>query len=146
VGYDRVSPIAFVVALVGVACRPVDTLPPEEPGAAPIADVSFDDEADVEIETDVRAGDGGFSVTLASRCRDAWNGTVVRATSKEGFTIDGTREERLRMQPGDALLLTTPHGGIFAMDFDKVTVGYAARVEVTPECTVRRTWIPEGNL
>jgi hypothetical protein len=52
-----------------------------------------------------------------------------------GFEIRKSSNRDLFMRRGDALLLTTPNGGIMALRFDNLTAGYGALVEVTPECS-----------
>lgn len=133
------------------ACRPAETATAE-----PTAVVSESTEAtqtDRVDEGDAPQSieDGSFVVTLGSRCGDTWRGAVlrdgvVRNDGADAGRFDVAREStrELRMQPGDALLLTSPHGGIMALQFDKMSAGYDARVEVTSECSgVKRTLIPK---
>lgn len=101
-----------------------------------------------EIEP-TRGADEGFVVTLGSQCSDTWKGAIVRGAGSEErekagrFEIPNASTRELRLVKGDALLLTSPHGGIMALQFDKLTPGYGARVEVTSTCSgVKQTVVP----
>jgi hypothetical protein len=106
---------------------------------APIVPAAGDD-APVGEPSDAQR----FVVTLGSRCGDTWKGVIVRGSgASDGqthFDISNASQHQLEMNPGDALLLTSPHGGIMALQFDNLTAGDDARVELTPECSgVKRT-------
>ena len=139
------------------ACAPAETATAEPTAVVPAAadDVATESvvEDDVEPESGVASpSDGSFVVTLGSRCSDTWRGAVLRdGAVRKGadagrFDVPGASTRELRMFPGEALLLTSPHGGIMALQFDNLSAGYEARVEVTPECSgVKRTLVPTGR-
>ena len=103
--------------------------------------------------------ENAFVVTLASRCRDTWNGMLVPGDEHKaagrpkvsgwepgGFEVRQSSNRDLFMRRGDSLLLTNPSGGIMALRFDNLTVGYGALVEVTPECSgVNQTVVRSGS-
>lgn len=153
--FDQVAParvpsLGLWVVLSCAACKPTEHATVEPLSVAPNAELAQPpDEADDVESTD----DGRFMVTLASGCSESWNATLLRKDEGEPlrgpsrFELDSSTHE-LWLRPGDALLLTTPHGGIMALDFDGLAAGDAARVDVTPECTsVKQTVIsrPQGS-
>lgn len=144
----RLSCVGLALAAVSLGCRPGEPPPTVAPGAGLDAAAEtptgpVDDTADAPPPAE-----DGFVVTLQSHCRDTWNGTLVpgkerkaepRPTSsgwdRGGFPIGPATNRELSMRPGDSLLLTTPSGGIMALDFDDINAGYGARVEITRECS-----------
>jgi hypothetical protein len=136
------------------ACAPEQTATVEPTADVPAPADEVETERAAEVEDDVAssAGDGSFVVTLGSRCGDTWRGAVLRdGAVRKGadagrFDVPSASTRELRMFPGEALLLTSPHGGIMALQFDNLSAGYEARVEVTPECSgVKRTLVPAGR-
>ncbi len=94
--------------------------------------------------------DRAFVVKLESLCREPWKGLLVPhggADAKPApFEIRSSKTHELRLLPGDAILLTTPHGGIMDVRFDGTADGYDARVEVNAECSgVKRTLVREAT-
>lgn len=86
-------------------------------------------------------------LTVESHCQYQWRGKLVRAddaADKSGvFQVERAGSHELQMWPGDSLVLTTPSGGIVAVEFDNVTTGYMAHVEVTSDCSgIKRTLRP----
>jgi hypothetical protein len=131
--------------LVVAACQPAE-VPVVEPTAAVQEPAPLEPIAGDDAPTSEPSDAEGFVVTLASRCGDTWKGVIVRgnpAPPKQGpggFDVSNARTHELEMRPGDSLLLTSPHGGIMALQFDSLAAGDDARVEVTPECSgVKRT-------
>ena len=150
VGRLFISVVGVAIAFVGSACRPGET-PIVEPTASipePAAELATQPviEDTIESSTD----DGGFVVTVGSRCNDTWRAAVMRdgGVRREGpepgrFDVPNASTRELKLQPGDSLLLTSPHGGIMALQFDNLSKGYNARVEVTEACSgVKRTVVP----
>lgn len=147
----------LAIAVTSSACRPNDA-----PTVTPTSDApTQEDDDDLE-----RAGlepappepepkpeidpslEDGFVVTLASQCRDTWNGMLVAGGEHEGearpkasgwepggFEVRHASNRELVMRRGDALLLTNPSGGIMALRFDNLRTGWGALVEVTRECS-----------
>lgn len=124
------------------------------------ADSSPDDPSEPAHETSREPPlENAFVVTLASRCRDTWNGMLVPGDEHKaegrpkvsgwepgGFEVRQASNRDLFMRRGDSLLLTNPSGGIMALRFDNLTVGYGALVEVTPECSgVNQTVVRSGG-
>jgi hypothetical protein len=154
VGRLFISVVGVAIVFVGSACRPTET-PIVEPTASipePAAELATQPltedvgEETIESSTD----DGGFVVTVGSRCNDTWRAAVMRdgGVRREGpepgrFDVPNASTRELKLQPGDSLLLTSPHGGIMALQFDNLSKGYNARVEVTEACSgVKRTVVP----
>lgn len=143
----------LAIAVTSSACRPDDA-----PTVAPTSDAIVDEDDDEaaqagleptapEPEVDPPLEDG-FVVTLASKCRDTWNGMLVAGGEHEGearprasgwepggFEVRHASNRELVMRRGDALLLTNPSGGIMALRFDNLRTGWGALVEVTRECS-----------
>ncbi len=146
----RLPRVTVVATLVAAACRPSVAAPvqPSEPTAAERSTTVEDLRSDA-VQPDAPTEDGGFLVELESLCRDPWKGVLVRAgdaqpSSRDPFEIRSATTYELRLLPGDAILLTTPHGGIMDVRFDGIADGYDARVEVNAECSgVKRTVVRE---
>lgn len=148
--------MVMLTGLVAVGCRPATPIEtPEPPPAEPVAQVEpLVSELDEATAAKEPVEEEGYVVTLASRCEQQWTVLLIRGDSEEEvpssdaepgeFQLGDATTHQLRLHPGDAVLLTTPYGGMLDLRFDEIYEGFVERVEVNSECTgVKRTRIPE---